>query len=180
MNYLIQNFSHSYALIGNTPRMRAMRLSWNWNKINFLNKVLQFDEFTSLFFYKFNTHFYNKQLCLFLSKFNFDFISFYENNLFKSAIYWNLKNALRFGNISQKTYLNFFFFKKNFLSIKIVNATLVNVFYKNFFYYLLSFTTNTWGNYYLRHKNYLNFVVVNHNFFMIPYYNGYFFNIYHF
>lgn len=180
MNYLIQNFSSSYVLIGATPRSRVMRLAWNWDKINFLNKILKFDEFSSFLFYKFNAYFYSKQLYFFLTKFNFDFISFYENNLFKSAIYWNLKNIHKYGSVAQSPCLNLFFFKKSFLPVKAANAILVNVFYKNFFYYLLSFTTNMWNSYYLKYKNYLNFVTINHNFLMIPYYNGYFFNIYHF
>lgn len=157
-----------------------MLLTFNWVKISFLHKILLSPNISPLYVKKFAKYFYNNQFYYFFTKFNFNFIGFYENNLFKASLYWNLKNSLFDKFFNKKQNLTPFFFKKTFLPIKIANTKLVNNFYKDIFFFLILNTACLWNSYYQQYKNYLNFMITSSSLALVPSYNGYFFNIYHF
>jgi hypothetical protein len=157
-----------------------MLLALSWTKIIFLNQILFSPNVSFIYIKKFIKYFYKKQFYYFFTKFNFNFIGFYENNLFKASVYWNLKNSLRGELVRNRQNFTFFFFKKLFLPIKIANVKLTCSFYKDVFFFLILHTICLWTSYYQRYKNYLNFLALSPNLPIMPAYNGYFFNIYHF
>ncbi len=202
MSYVIQNFFTSQFVIFPTPRSKLLFLVLNIN--NFFLVFKQNNFYLQRNFYNFShpsyfPYFYNfffaKQLkFIFKNNLNLKLTAFYKNNLFKSSFfffYWiflsnidkkcnNRRTASLASNLSIETTKMCSLFSIYYYPVKLLNELVTFDVYKNFFYFLIYFSSFFWFQNSLFFRFYLNFLIVNKNLNFNEFFNSYFLNVYNF
>jgi len=192
MSYVSQNFQNECSLIQFTPRTKI----YFFFKNNFIIFFYILQNFFALFFgkyfylknsfkYFFISSFFVNQLVKIFKKINTNLLSFYDNKLTKSYIFWfynslinYLKNSFPLNDCL--IFSKFFFFNNYFLPVKVFNTNLSNLFYKNIFFNLLFLSSCFFfnNNFFTQYPN--NFLNPIFDSSIHSFYGGYFLNIYSF
>lgn len=190
MSYVIQNIFNENSLLQFTPRTKMYFFFKNSQIFYFFLLQNFFYLFLKKNFYFLNQYkfffisfFFFNQTFKILKKINLSLLSFYDNRLTKSYIFWFYKTLIKSfkNNFFNNSFLElsiYFSFNNHLLSIKFFNTNLSNLFFKNIFFNLLLinsflfFNNNVFITYL---KNSLNIV---EDVSIYPFYNGYFFNVY--
>lgn len=127
--------------------------------------------------------FFFNQIKRIFKKINLNLLSFYDNKLTKSYIFWfysilinNFKNSFFIKHV--ENYPDFFLFNNYLLPIKFLNTNLSTLIFKNIFFNLLLLNSFMFFNNNI-YINYLkNSLILFSDISIYPFYNGYFFNVY--
>lgn len=127
--------------------------------------------------------FFFNQIKRIFKKINLNLLSFYDNRLTKSYIFWfynilinNFKDSFFIKHA--ENYSEFFLFNNYLLPIKFLNTNLSTLIFKNIFFNLLLLNSFVFFNNNI-YINYLkNSLILFSDISIYPFYNGYFFNVY--
>lgn len=190
MSYVVQNTFNERSLVQFTPRIKLSfffkntQIFYFFLSQNFFNRFFKkFLLTTNQFKYFFMDFFFFNQIFRIFKKINLNLLSFHDNKLTKSYIFWfysilinNLKN-IYFTN-SNFTFSDSFIFNSYLLPIKFFNTNLSSLLFKNIFFNLLFINSFFFFN----NNPALNYLKNSLNLFsdisIYPFYNGYFFNVY--
>lgn len=192
MSYVLQNFyPHSRSLTV-TPRLKFMLIANNADVLitffktwNFLHLSRTANSFELSLFFVFLRYLFSRQLLFWLKRVNLVLMGFYANNLFTGAIYHTYKNLiLPFSMLRPYSRIvtlgrgGALLYNLYFLSVKVLHIKVVKRLFRNFFFFLMAFSTFIWYQHTSLFKFYLNFILVNPSLLICPFYNGFFLHIY--
>lgn len=190
MSYVVQNLFNENSLIRFTPRIKLNFFFKNSQVFYFYLCQNFFSSFLKKNFYHLNQYrrffinfFFFNQIFKIFKKINLNLLSFFDNKLTKSYIFW-FYNIL-INNFKDKFFINFytplsdfFLFNSHFLIIKFFNTNLSNLFFKNIFFNLLLINSFLFFNNNLFISYLKNSLPLIPDASIYPFYGGYFFNIY--
>jgi hypothetical protein len=186
LNYVIQNFYKTSFKTTNSPRLRLLMITNNltliffffkyFSQTRFFTKIL---ELTFMQHFLFLKHFYNKQIFKLKKKINFKITGLYDNKLFKSFIYKIFKNFILIFKFSKLNYFylpinQFFSYNLYFLTINVLQQKLIKTYYRNFFFFILFFSTLNWFSYNNSLQFYLHYFYTFKNFKFYVFFGNYF------
>lgn len=189
MSYVVQNFYNSSKLITITPKFKKLLYLLNNDKFFFFFKINEITKFLNKNFKLLNFNLYFKYFYIYklmnvFFKFNYELTTNYDNNLFKSIIFFNLNNFNDYLNLNSyklfKFKYEFFLYNTYFYSIKIINFKINKKFYENYFFFLMLFTTQFWCSYIQFFSFNINFIFLLYDIQKYNFYNGFFFYIYNY
>jgi hypothetical protein len=193
LNYVIQNLSLEYATIDLTPRIKFFFFLRNVNLFFFFYITNFFNFFfkkISYFFmdytYMFIKFFFFNQIRRIFKKIDLNTLSFYDNRLTKSYLFWIFFFILKNLKTFKTSLFSFFVFSKfyslniSLLSIKVANHKINVYLFKSVFFFFFFFTTHFYINNFFFLKFLSTSLLVTPETSLHPFYNGYFLNIYSF
>lgn len=190
MSYVIQNFKHENSFIRFVPRIKFFFFFKNVQIFYFFisqNFFFFFLKKNFVFFnypkYAFLSFFFFNQLFKIIKKIDLNLLSFLDNRLTKSFIFWILNflflNTEKFQQSGIFCKLsNFFSFNNYLLPIKFLNTSFSNFLFKNIFFNLLIINSFFFfnNNLFTKHASTLLFLMSDVS--IYSFYSGYFFNVY--